>query len=129
MKNSTKIIILMICLILINTGCINSNDENLAEEHGTLTGRFLIADDGSYIIIVPDYGPVVMVNKTDNKDVFDNIQTGDKIKVSYYIIADSYPGQTDIYSCEKIEKGSFEDIMQDDYAFHYNQLKELGWVS
>ena len=129
MKIFAKIIIFMICLILINTGCINSNDENLAEEHSTLTGRFLIANDGSHIIIVLDYGPVVMVNKSDNEDVFDSLQTGDKIKVSYYIKADSYPGLTEIYSCEIIEKGSFEDIMQDDYAFHYYQLKELGWVS
>jgi hypothetical protein len=126
-----KAILLFLCIPLVTLfSCINSNDENLAEEHSTVTtGRFLIADDGSYIIIVPDYGPIVMANKTDNEDVFDNMQTGDKIKVSYYIIADSYPGQTEIYSCELIEKGGFEDIMQDDYAFHYNQLKELGLVS
>ena len=75
-------------------------------------------------MILDDGGAITMSNQTGDATIFDDLKSGDTIKVTYDEIAESYPAQTTIYSCELIERGSKEDIPQDSL----DQLQEMGWA-
>ena len=65
-----------------------------------------------------------MSNKTGSENVFDDLESGDKIEVTYDIIMETYPGRTTIYTCKLIEKGSANDIPKD----ILDKLEEMGWT-
>ncbi|MCL2773335.1 MAG: hypothetical protein FWD71_08280 [Oscillospiraceae bacterium] len=87
----------------------------------------MVTTNDSYIIITdyPEYGPIVMTDLSEKKDLFKKVRTGDLITVTCGSLAQSYPGQMGVYSCKIIKKGSFSDIPKD----IYNILKGLGWVA
>lgn len=116
-----KLIVFLVAFILMQSGC--------KEKKPIITGYCLSIENGSYMIIAtegyPSGFPVTMDNKSENKALFENLRTGDKIKVTYDgIIQESYPGQMAVYSCEIIEKGIIENISQD----IFDQLTEMGWI-
>ena len=121
-KKIIAIILLTICLVLTVSGCKDVNDTDNGERH-KITGRCLVASNDTYIIVAPDEGPVVMTDMSENKNLFKDVQTGDKIEITHGAILESYPGQTNAYSCKIIEKGGLEDIPQD----IYDELNLLGW--
>ena len=123
LKKATVFIVLMICLIL--SGCDSGKDKNTNDEINKTIGYCLVTTNDNYIIVIPDYGPVVMTDKSENGDLFDGLQTGDKIEVSFAFINESYPGQANTSYCKIISRGSFEDIPQD----IYERLEELGWIA
>ena len=89
---------------------------------GFSTGRYLEADNGSNMVVV-DNSPEVLLNRT-NRDIFKNLETGDKILVIHGAIAESYPAQTGVYAIFKLDSGSVSDIPQ----AVIDSLTELGWL-
>jgi hypothetical protein len=72
----------------------------------------------------PGGAPVVMRNLSGNEKLFENLHSGDIIKIIYSgEIAESYPAQTTVFEVELVDSGSIENIPQD----IYDQLSELGW--
>ena len=69
--------------------------------YGISVGRYLGATNGTAMFI-RDNSPIQMSNRTD-RDLFDNLEVGDKILVIHDGIAESYPGRTGAYWCMKLE--------------------------
>jgi hypothetical protein len=116
MKRFTAIIIVITLAIFILSSC---------ELKSPMTGYCLISSGGDYMIITSNSRAIVMSNISDDETLFDNLQTGDKIRITYDAIAQSYPGQTGAYSCKILKKGSIENIPQE----AYDKLKEYGWIT
>jgi len=117
MKKFAAIVLLIACSIAILSGC--------GEGRPAMTGRCLVTANGQYLIIGDDNGePTVMCNQSGKANLFDELQTGDKIKITYDRILLTYPSQTNAYGCKIIERGSLADIPQD----IYDQLTEMGWI-
>lgn len=92
--------------------------------YGMTVTRALITDNNTYMM-VDENSPTVMSTSKDKNKFFKNIKTGDKIFVLHSVVAESYPGQTGVYLCIKLEDGSVNDINSDVIL----QLIELGWLS
>lgn len=99
----------------------SADEGNLNKE--IMTGRLLQSSDGKYLIIDENGSPIVMSNQSGQESVFQDLQSGDKIQITYDGILETYPGQMGIYSCELIEKGGIEDISEEVIT----SLEELGW--
>ncbi|MDU5111832.1 MAG: hypothetical protein E6248_15445 [Clostridium sp.] len=108
---------LFIFSMILFVGCSENNKTSM-------TGIYLRSTNGSNIIIVDNNGPIVMSNETGSENVFDDLENGDKIEVTYDAIMETYPGRTTIYSCKLIEKGSAKDIPKD----ILDKLEEMGWT-
>lgn len=105
------IILLVIGIyILINKG------------YGMSVGRYLEVKDGT-AMLVRENSPISMHNRT-NWDLYDKLDTGDKIFVIHTGIAESYPGQTGVYAIFKISDGTIADIPQK----VIKELNKLGWI-
>lgn len=113
-----RLIILTLALVLMLSAC------QTVEVNGGLhyiEGRFLMADNGSAMIIYT--GGAISLDA--NKGVsFDELTDGDMIKVGIYYVLESYPGQATAYSLEKLSDGERSDIDPKELL----QLAELGWV-
>ena len=90
---------------------------------GFSTGRYLEADNGSHIMVVNN-SPTVM-SSSNNRNIFKNLETGDKILVVHGAVAESYPGQTRAHAVFKLGSGSISDIPQN----VIDSLTELGWIN
>lgn len=86
------------------------------------TGRYLLADNGSHMIIM-DSSPIALSDKSEGK-MFENLTNGDKILVFHNGIDESYPGSTRAYMCFKIGEGEITDIPENVLT----SLDELGWI-
>ena len=89
---------------------------------GFSQGRYLEANNGSEMIVV-DNSPTVMLNRT-NRDIFKNLETGDKILVIHGATAESYPARTGAYAVIKLGDGSISDIPKT----VIDSLTEIGWL-
>ncbi len=95
-----------------------------ALRYGFIEGRVLVADNGSYLIILDDHSPIKMSDLTRKGGAFLDLQTGDKIRILHDGIRLSYPGQTGVYRIRLLERGSEADIPAD----IWDSLRQLGWV-
>ena len=95
-----------------------------AAQYGLLEGRVLVADNGSYLIILDDHSPIKMSDHTRKGGAFLDLQTGDKIRILHDGVLLSYPGQTGVYYVRLLERGSTEDIPAD----VVESLRQLGWI-
>lgn len=93
------------------------------KSRNSMIGIYLRSTNGSSIIIVENNGPIDMSNKTGSENIFDDLESGDKIEVTYDSIMETYPGRTTIYSCKLIERGNVNDIPKDTL----DKLEEMGW--
>lgn len=75
-------------------------------------------------MMVLDSSPIGMSNQSWDKELFEDLDTGDKILVLHDGIAESYPGQTGAYFCIRLEEGSSEDVPTQ----VIEALIELGYV-
>lgn len=91
--------------------------------YDTMEGRCLVTEDGTYILVV-DNTPIKMTDRSEDKDLFEGVTTGDKIRIVHNGIAESYPAQAGVYRVTLLEDGSEEDISD---AVR-EQLAELGWI-
>lgn len=114
--------------ILIVTGCLlvlvaagfvwlSRIGINLSE------GICIAAENGSHLVVL-DGSPIVMRARWGDGDIFDDLETGDRIFIVHDGIAESYPGRTGVYGFIKLGEGYEEDIPTD----MIEQLKELGWI-
>lgn len=117
MKRFVYLIFLTIVLLTLLSGCRYS-------ETSTIIGRYLESNNGTHMIICESIGPIVMSNKSNNHSLFDDLQTGDKIKITCTPVAESYPSQCGIYKLKLISQGSIEDISKETL----DKLKEMGWI-
>ena len=87
-------------------------------------GYCIVADNSSRIIVM-DNSPVVLSNRTFDKNALYKYDTGDKLLILHSAVRESFPGGTDVYFCMKIDEGSAKDIPEDVFL----SLYELGWLS
>lgn len=86
------------------------------------TGIYLESKDGGAILIC-EKTPIQMSNRTE-RDMFDNLNVGDKILVIHDGIAESYPARTGAYAVFKINDGNTGAIPPS----VVDELVELGWL-
>ncbi len=92
------------------------------------TGRCIVADNNAVLLIVEEgYGegfPVSLGYNGDREKVFADWSTGDLVTVIHGSIAESYPGQTQMYYGWHKEDGSRDDIPEE----LLTHLTEMGWI-
>ncbi len=107
------------------------------KELGFSSGRYLAGSNGVRMVVTDDapdsitdqeeremyMSPVVMSNRTE-RDLFHNLETGDKILFVHRGIKESYPAGTGVYAVFKLKSGSIEDIPQK----LLNDLTAMGWL-
>lgn len=75
------------------------------------TGRAVVS--GSSCLIVLNGSPTVMINSSDDEDLFSDVRTGDLIKIKRANeIMESYPPQVNVYSCKIVSKGTADDVVK-----------------
>lgn len=119
-------IMLASAFMLLICGCEEKPDNSIDMDNVDtmfLEGRFMLVENGSYMIIANENEPIVM--KTDDKSLFDGLTTGDLIKIECLYIEESYPGRTTIFDLEFISDGTISDISKETLK----SLEDLGWVA
>lgn len=129
------VVISVIALMLV--ACIITLGIMTKKGLGFSTGRYLAARNGVSMVIMDDapkgitdrevreryMSPVVMSNRKE-RDLFKNLETGDKILIVHGGIKESYPGGTGVYAVFKLGDGSTEDIPQKILS----DLTAMGWL-
>ncbi len=113
-------IIVFVCVLVIG---LISLGIAASLRYGYIEGRVLIADNGAYLIILDDHSPIRMTDASMSGGLFEELQTGDRIRVVCGSIQESYPGRVSVYYLRCTEKGTIDDIFPD--VIH--TLTELGW--
>ena len=114
-----SIVIASVILILGILILINMNGKVFTK------GRCVVAASGSVLWIDDSGSPIVLSNRTEDKNIFEGLSTGDEILIlRQTAIAESYPGQVGIYYCKKLSDGSESDIP----VQTLESLRELGWI-
>ncbi len=86
-------------------------------------GRFLTMDNGAYMMVVDQYGPIRLSAAGGRDGVFDGLENGDKVLVLHSLILETYPAQTRIYGIFKLSGGTINDIPEDTLK----SLADLDW--
>lgn len=97
------IFILLISFVAIVFGIMTSMG------YGITKGRCLITATGSYMLI-DENNSLIVLNNQSEKDLFDDLSSGDEILVLHDGIQESYPASTGAYYCIKLNDGKPEDI-------------------
>ena len=95
----------------------------LAKGLGLSVGRYLGADDGKDFLVV-DRTPIQMSDRSKKQELFDGLETGDRILVIHTGIEESYPARSGAYFVLRLERGTKEDIPPEVIS----SLTELGWL-
>ena len=109
-------IVAVLVLVITCVGVLISKGYDMSE------GVYLETKDGSAIIVC-ERTPIKMSNRT-NRDLFDNLEIGDKILVIHDGIAESYPARTGAYIVFKRNDGVTGAIPPS----VIEELIELGWI-
>ena len=113
---ASAVVVAIIVLLCAALGAMSSRSLSIS------TGRFLRADSGTPMMVCGN-SPISVSNQT-GRDLFDGLETGDKILVVHDGIAESYPGQTGAYAVLRLKKGNIDDIPQG----VIDSLRDLGWL-
>lgn len=113
-------IVLGFLLGMMCIGCSNQNE--VESERYEMEGRLLKSVSGSHYIVANNGGAISMGNETGDEGIFDELLSGDLIRVTYDQIQESYPGGTTIYNLKLVEEGTVENLPQDEI----DQLIEMG---
>ena len=116
MKRSFLWGLILCCAMCVLTACSGGKS--------TLDGWYLHSENGTNFIITENLGPVSMSDRSKGGTLFDGLDDGDFIEVTFDSIAESYPAQAGIYTCKKLSDGSFEDVPMRAVA----DLEELGYT-
>lgn len=76
-------------------------------------------------LLILDGSPFVMGDRSEGENLFDGLETGDKILVLHDGLCESYPGQTGVYWIKRLGAGSLADISSD----VLDSLVQMGWIS
>lgn len=105
-------------------GGVASEEYEPSEELTVSEGYILPCENGSYLFINEAMDPVVLNPENNDNSVFENLSAGDSVRVTHGLILTIYPGQTILFSIEKLSEGELSDIPEDTLK----QLEELGWL-
>lgn len=121
-KPAFWIIITAVVACVVLAVCFLTNPEgNLPDNRDSREGLYLACDNGADVIVSDGN----VINMTPAGEVnFDNLTSGDRIKVEIDEIAETYPAQATVYSVELLADGEIGDINPD--IIH--SLTELGWL-
>ena len=124
-------ILIGVCLVLcILAGAFVAcqTEDDLTDDHWYAEGYYLKCDNGSDVIVMDADGAnpasPCQMTPADDSVSFEGLTDGDRIKVEISMIMTTYPGQTEVYSIEKLSDGERDDI---DPAV-LDSLRELGWI-
>lgn len=106
---------LLVCGILLLSAC--------GGETGTLTGWYLEADNGAHLMICEDGEPLSLSDGSRSGQLFDGLDSGDRIEITCGAIAECYPGQATAYTCKLLADGTPEDLPAETLA----DLAKLGY--
>lgn len=118
MKKKIGMGIGLVILLLLVTGGVWFFSRNLTIS----TARCIVTKQNCMMVL--DNSPIGMSNQSWDKELFEDLDTGDKILVVHDGIAESYPGQTGAYFIFRLEEGSIADVP----AQVIESLGALGYV-
>lgn len=122
-----KIFLILASLaMLMMCGCEESKiTEKVLNEPESMyiEGPCIVLENGQYMIIKGETEPIVM--GTNDKSIFENLTTGDVIKIECKAIAETYPAQTTVLDLEFIKEGKPEDISEE----LLTNLEGMGWIA
>ena len=72
------------------------------------TARCIVTKQNCMMVL--DNSPIGMSNQSWDKELFEDLDTGDKILVVHDGIAESYPGQKGAYFILRLAEGSIADV-------------------
>ncbi|MEN0642353.1 hypothetical protein MKY91_04145 [Alkalicoccobacillus gibsonii] len=101
-------------------GCASDQQVDIND---SIEGRFLKSSNGQSIL-VNDHDVVIMGNDTEEGEVCEDINIGDKIVVIADAIDASYPSSANVIRCKLIEEGSVNDLPNETIDY----LQDMGWV-
>ena len=104
------------CVVLVLTAC--------GGETGTLTGWYLEAENGARLLICEDGDPLSLSDGSRSGQLFDGLDSGDRIEITCGPIAESWPGQAKVYTCKQLADGTPADLPAETLA----DLMELGYT-
>ena len=115
-----KLLLLLIPLFLLIATILLLQGRSL----GFSSGRCLMAENGSVLLVTEQGEPIVLSNTREKAGLFDGLSNGDKILVLHDGVQETYPARTGAYALWKTAEGEPSDIPADTLR----QLQELGWV-
>lgn len=118
MKKKIGIGVLVTVLLLLVAIAVWFFNRNLTFS----TARCIVTEQKCMMIL--GNSPIGMSNQSRDKELFEDLDTGDKILVVHDGIAESYPGQTGAYFLWKLAEGSSADVP----AQVIEALEELGYI-
>ncbi|MBQ7929709.1 MAG: M56 family metallopeptidase, partial [Clostridia bacterium] len=124
-------ILIGVCLVLCvlaGTFVACQTGDDLPDDHWYAEGYYLKCDNGSDVIVMDADGAnpasPCQMTPADDSVSFEGLTDGDRIKIEISMIMTTYPGQTEVYSIEKLSDGERDDI--DPVVL--DSLRELGWI-
>ena len=125
-KHSVFSVLMVLCCILILFCISGCHSSDLIRS--TATGRYIRGRSGAHLILIEEgysgTAACTMGNQTGDETIFDALQTGDRIRITCDNFRETYPLQTTVFSCKKLESGNINDIPQE----HIEYLTERGWM-
>lgn len=95
---------IIVCGAVLGVALLTSNTKP------TMEGYFLLIKNDQYMIVNDNGTPIVMLNQSGKNTIFDDLQTGDRILISYDTILETWPAHTRVYHCKLLKKGSIANI-------------------
>ncbi|MFK3938075.1 hypothetical protein ACI2JA_11285 [Alkalihalobacillus sp. NPDC078783] len=120
--SKTSVIILCLILLMVGGGC--SAQPQSDNKIGTIEGRYVKDMSGDHFIMSEEHGSIIMGSQSGNEEVFDELSSGDLIRIKSEVIMESDPAQTSILDLEFVEEGGEEDLPQEELE----RLTEMGWT-
>lgn len=128
-----KKILFMLAFVVTLCGCGNDDEEIASSKKDgnsdsnislmTIEGPCVVAENGSFLVVSDRGEPIVMIS--EDKSVFNDLTTGDTVKIQCEYVMETYPAQTYITDLEFVKNGEITDVPAD----VLENLEELGWVA
>jgi len=91
----------------------------------TVKGTIVIDTNGNVFLSTNDDLPFILIDSTDDKNLFNNIQTYDIVKVKIDTTRNEiFPSAVGCYSCKVLEHGSSTDIDKS----KFDKLQDIGYT-
>lgn len=120
MKHLLSLGCVFLCVLLLVARRTDGNEEQSGRK-STATGWYLETVEGS-----EEAGPLIvrdnitsrgeyMVDKSESRDLFDGLESGDRIRISFESPGEGgpWPGVNWVYKCDLLEKGTLGDVPEE----------------
>lgn len=139
MKKTIILVLLTVFLVLAISSC-SSNNETPTEHDREVgfVGYYIVTNEmlewgefifeGCHKFISDGNNPATLVDISEAGNLFDELQSGDKIEITFETIINANPSGTfyNVGSCRIIEKGKIDDVPQ--YVIEgIAMLEGIGW--